>query len=177
MYLERLADDLENGVPGIQRAERVLEDHLDLAPQRAELALAHRQDVAPVEKNLPAGRGHELEDGFPNRGLAAPAFADQPDRRAGLDGETHIIDRFHIVDMPAEHTAGDGEPGTEIFDFEEGHGRFQGRDSSDFVLSKTNVWIVAEYLRSKSAAVAVVQLPTRKSMTFGGWPRSALIGR
>ena len=56
MNLERFADDLPNGVPRIERAERVLKDHLHLAPQRPEVRLGHGENVFTFKEDR-AGRG------------------------------------------------------------------------------------------------------------------------
>ena len=53
---ERGAYDPSDRVPGVERRVGVLEDHLDLAPQRAHLALTQVRDVVAVDHDLAAGR-------------------------------------------------------------------------------------------------------------------------
>ena len=42
---QRLADDVEQRHPRVERRERILEDHLHLAPQEPQLALRDRRHV------------------------------------------------------------------------------------------------------------------------------------
>src|SRR5205807_9967695 len=51
---QRLADDSPDAVTGVQRSERILEDHLHPAADRSQLALTQLRDVTAVEDD-PAG--------------------------------------------------------------------------------------------------------------------------
>jgi hypothetical protein len=63
MDSQRLADSLFNGHPGIQGAERVLENHLKLSPASAQGGPTQLSEVFPIEEHLAGGRFLELNDG------------------------------------------------------------------------------------------------------------------
>ena len=69
---ERGADDGADRVPGIERGVGILEDHLDLAPQRAHLALPQMGDVMAVDHDLAAGRFVQPGQQAAGGGLPAP---------------------------------------------------------------------------------------------------------
>jgi len=106
-----LGDVVEDRHARVQRAERVLEDHLDLRPQRPQRgALQRRQvhhtTVGGAEQDLAAGRRHRSQDAARGGGLAAARLADQAERLALLYGEAHVVDRPHGGnDAPAEASA------------------------------------------------------------------------
>ena len=84
---EGLADVVEERHPGVQRAEGVLEDHLDLRAERPQLPPGEPGQVddgtpSRPEQDLPARRGHRPEDAAGGRRLAAAALADQAQRLA-----------------------------------------------------------------------------------------------
>ena len=86
---------------GFERAVRVLEDHLDAAPQRDQLPAAELGDIDPVIEDLAGGRLFEPQDAAAHRCLAAAAFADQPQGLAAADREIDAVDRLHVADMTA----------------------------------------------------------------------------
>ena len=81
---ERVADDRADATARVQRAVRVLEHHLHLAAQRAQLGPRQRADVGAVEHD-PA-RGEVVQPGHAagQRGLAAAGLPHQPERLAAL---------------------------------------------------------------------------------------------
>ena len=82
---QRLADDVADGHPRVQRGVRVLEDDLDLAPDLAKVAAAHRRQLAPVERHGSLGRLQQLENAEARGRLARAGLAHEPD---GLPGRT-----------------------------------------------------------------------------------------
>jgi hypothetical protein len=54
--VERLRDRVTDGEPRVQRRERILEDHLDVAAHGAQLGARHLGDVAALELDA-AGAG------------------------------------------------------------------------------------------------------------------------
>jgi len=68
---ERGADDGADRMPGVERGVRVLEDHLDLAPQRPHLARPQVRDVVTVDHDLAAGRLVQPGQQAAGGGLAA----------------------------------------------------------------------------------------------------------
>src|SRR6478609_5336803 len=54
--LERVRDDLPHAPARVQRRVRILEDHLQLAPVRPQLAMRERRDVGAAEPQRPARR-------------------------------------------------------------------------------------------------------------------------
>ena len=119
MDLQRLAHDAENRHARIERAERVLEDHLDLPAQRAELPLAHRQNFASVEKNLPAVAAASFRIVRPMVVLPLPLSPTsptvEPASTVKLTSSTAFTSSMCRRRMPAV----DGKLGLEVFDFQE----------------------------------------------------------
>jgi hypothetical protein len=77
---------LENGADGlarIERGDRVLEDILDLAGERVEVAFGGGRQVLALEADGAAGRPVEPGHHARQRGLAAARFADHAQRLAG----------------------------------------------------------------------------------------------
>ena len=79
----------------IERGERVLEDDLHVAAERAERRGIELRDVAALEPDLAGGRLDQPQDAAAGRRLARAGFADQPERLARRDVEAHIVDRVH----------------------------------------------------------------------------------
>ena len=78
MIEDRLGDDLADAHARVQRAERILEDHLHAEPKRSRLAPARRiGQVDPGKTDRTSVRGDQAGDGARHRGLAAAALADQ----------------------------------------------------------------------------------------------------
>ena len=114
-----LRDDLPHRHARIQRAVRVLENHLDLAADRAQLRLVEGREVTALEDDAAVGRPLELEDAAPRRRLPAPRLADQAERLAAVERERHAVDRAHDPPGPTEQSAADGEVLDEVLDLEE----------------------------------------------------------
>ena len=119
--VQRLADDVLDGHARIQRAERVLENHLEFPPPRAQLGAVHAREIFAAEKNLARRRLHQAQDGAGQRGFAAAAFADEAERFARRDGETHAVHRFDRFADAAERPVANGKMHFQIFDFEQAH--------------------------------------------------------
>ena len=111
MNFQRFRDDGSDPLTRIQRIERVLENHLDLAAQRPEFALGHRQDFPIRESDLTGEhrRGRrQLEQGAANGGFARATLADEADRCPLFHGETNVVYR-------ADGAARVGERNVEVF--------------------------------------------------------------
>src|SRR5690606_12413309 len=111
--VQALAHDVDDPPPGVQRRDRVLEDHLHLRPQPAQLLGAEAAEVAPVEDD-PAGGGRwRVHDRPGRRRLAAAGLADEPERLAPGDVEGHVGHR------PDPASAADGELDDQVLDGEQ----------------------------------------------------------
>jgi hypothetical protein len=121
MNIQRLTNDVLHRHARIQRAERVLKNHLESPPPRAKFATAHLCDVLAFEPDAARRRHDESHDGTPQRGLAATAFAHQSERFAGREAEAHVIHRFHQSQAAAEHALLHREVDLQIFDLEQTH--------------------------------------------------------
>jgi hypothetical protein len=124
VHEKRLAHVVEDGHAGVQRAEGILEDHLHLRPQRPEFRGGQRRQVhdpaVPGPKpDLAASRRQGPQDAPGRRGLAAPALADEPEGRALLDLQAHVVDRPHLSDDAPGEALLDGEELLEMPDGEE----------------------------------------------------------
>ena len=91
----RLADDVDDAPPGIERRVRILEDHLHLELLRARRGGRERRERSAAPEAL-AFRQREEADRKPSqRRLAAPRFADESDDLTLVDRQVDAIDRMH----------------------------------------------------------------------------------
>ncbi len=118
MELDGLDEVEADGVDGVQRRHRILEDHADArAAHAAHLALRQVEEIAPFEADLAAiearrRRREEAEDGERRRALAAAGLADEGDDAALVHVERDAVEG-------AQHAAVGGERDGEIPDPEE----------------------------------------------------------
>ena len=118
--LQRVADDLADALARVQRRVGVLEDHLHLAPQRPQLALAQLGELGAAEAHRPRGRGEQLEHRARQGRLAATRLADEADRLALLDAERDAVDGAHRADLAVDEDPGlDREVLDEVGDLEQ----------------------------------------------------------
>ena len=106
---ERIADDRPYPLARVEARERVLEDHLHLPPQRAELTLAKPGDRTALEDDVAAGGLEQADDAAPESRLAAAGLAHEPERLALVDGQRDAVDRVHASRLPCERSPPDGE--------------------------------------------------------------------
>src|SRR5215470_1292192 len=111
---ERLADQIEQGHARVERREWILEDHLHLAPDRAQLGLAERGEVdhravRQPHGDLAAGRIDRSEDAPRRGGLAAAALTDQAQGLALVDVKVDAVDRAHVAHRPLQEALADGK--------------------------------------------------------------------
>ena len=95
VHHRRLAHDLRDAQPRIERRVRILEDHLHGEPLAArgvrfELGIGPALPVALARARLDHARHHA-----PERRLAAARFADEPDDLAAADRKVHTVDCTH----------------------------------------------------------------------------------
>ena len=100
-----LGDRRAHGHAGIERGERVLEDHLHPPLQPADVAGAPVPRRDPVEQHLPAGDRDEPDDRLGEGGLARAGLPDQTDDRLLRHGEVGAVDRDQCR-VPAPETDG-----------------------------------------------------------------------
>ncbi len=117
--LQRLADDVADRHPRVERGVRVLEDHLDPAPDRPQRRGAEAGEVDAVEEDAAVARLVEPDHRLRERRLAATRLADQPERLAALDAERDAVDRPYVPDRRAEEPGPDREVLDEPLDAEE----------------------------------------------------------
>src|SRR5262249_34354478 len=105
--------------------EGVLEDHLHLGAERAQLLprqlgeVDHRP-LARTEEDLPARRRHGPEDASGGRRLATAALADQAERLALTDLEADVVDGPELRHPPSREALLDREELSKVLDLEEG---------------------------------------------------------
>src|SRR2546422_4230122 len=122
MHGQRLGDDLAHRHPRIERAVRVLEDHLHLAADRPQIVVAEKREIASLEHDLAVRRTFELEDAPAGGGLAAPRLADEPERLSPADPEAHAVHGADQAAPAAEESAPHPEVLHQIPDLQEGCG-------------------------------------------------------
>src|SRR2546426_2931663 len=114
-----LGDDISHAHPGTERAIRVLEDHLHLAPVVSERRAGQLREVAPLELDGAGRRRFGGEHEFRGGRLAAPGLSDKTERLAGVDREADPIDGLDDAPPLAEQRAADGKVLFEVADFEQ----------------------------------------------------------
>ena len=113
MRAHRFADDLADRHTRRKAGVRILEDHLHMRAQRAQLLLGELCKVLPLEHDRTAGHIMQAQDRAADRGLAAAGFAHKAHRRAAFDGEGHIVHSLHESLGPAK---GGGVNGIILFE-------------------------------------------------------------
>ena len=103
--LQRLCENIEHRQPRIQRGDRILEHHLQVAAQRAPGTPVQRRDVGAEHLDRTGLRRGQLQDLVQRRGLARAGFADDAERAALLQLEADAVDGAHLADLPAQHHA------------------------------------------------------------------------
>ena len=98
MYPNGLANRFSDRLARIERGRRILEDYLHLLAKRTHLALLQFRQVRPLEINLPLGRLLQLQDGIPQRRLAASTL---PDQSKGLSFSNDDVYSIHRTNGPA----------------------------------------------------------------------------
>ncbi len=117
---QRLGHDVDDPAARVQRRDRVLEDHLHLRAQRAQVAAAERGQLGLAEDDLARGGLLDLDDGPSRRGLAAARLADEAERLPLAHREGDAGHGLHRHVAPAE---GD----VEVLDGQERVGGDRGR--------------------------------------------------
>src|SRR5262249_44669405 len=92
-------DDVADLHARIERAVRVLEDHLDAPPQRLQLPVREAREVDAVVDDFAGGRPLQQQDAAAGRGLAPAALADEAEGLAAPQGEVDAVDRPHPADQ------------------------------------------------------------------------------
>ena len=106
---QALADDVGDRHPRVERSERVLEDDLHPATQRAHVVGIDIGELVAVEDD-PAVRGRgQLDDGPAEGGLAAAGLTDERERLAAVDLEVDAVDRVDRADLAPQDPAVDRE--------------------------------------------------------------------
>jgi hypothetical protein len=114
--VERLADDLPDRQPRVERGVGILEDHRGASPPRSQVPPRQGAHVGAVEVHPPAGRLHQPQQREPGRRLAAARLADQAERLPPCQGEADPVDRTHD---PSVAPATDREVDLEVLDLDQ----------------------------------------------------------
>jgi len=111
---ESFPNDRSDSHARIEGGDRILEDDLHLASQRAELRGSHRIHIAPFEPYLSRRRLDETENRAAGGGLAAPRLADDTERFAARHVERDVVHGLHRANLTREDTLLDGEGFLEV---------------------------------------------------------------
>ena len=112
VHQQGLAHEVEERHARVERRERILEDHLHLAPQRAQRPgrerphVGHRA-VGEPHRDLARRRLDRAKDAARRRGLSAAAFAHESQRLAFVDVEVDAVHRAHVSDRPPQQSLPD----------------------------------------------------------------------
>ncbi len=85
-----LGHDLADGPTWVQRRDRVLEDHLHLRANVADVFVVEVGQILGIELHRTGGGWWNLHHGSTCRGLAATGFTDQAERLTLTDVDAHI---------------------------------------------------------------------------------------
>ena len=99
MQCKGFGEHVADGHSRVERAVRVLENHLHLTAQRAHLALREAEQVAPVEPDLPRSRLDQAQREASGGRLAAARFADQRQSFPGVELEADVVDRANRLEV------------------------------------------------------------------------------
>jgi hypothetical protein len=107
-----LTDIVKQGHARIERAKRILKNHLDLSPQRLQFIAGQFGKINDLvilapEQDLSRSRINSAQDAARGCGFAATAFPDQSKSFALEDIKTDIIDRTDMPDGFVEHACRD----------------------------------------------------------------------
>ncbi len=134
--IERRTDDRADRLTRVQRGVRVLEDHLDVAADRLELARTGVGDIHTLEEDLTARRLVQPGDQPTGGGLAAAGLTDEAEGLPGLEREGDAIHRLDLAQGLRDHTAGlDGEVHDQVTHVEKRSGH--QRTAASIVLAST----------------------------------------
>ena len=89
VHPRRLAHDLADRHARIEASQRVLEDDLQIASQRAQHTLGQIRERLPHPHDATGGGAQQLQRGAHEGRLAAAGFAHHPERLAGAQLQTH----------------------------------------------------------------------------------------
>jgi hypothetical protein len=130
VHREPFADDLRHAAARIERARRILEHDRELAPQRAHLAGAEREEIdrksaVAVVAHAAAARFDEPQGRAPERALARPRPPHQRDDLAACELERGLRHGPQLAARAPQEPALQREAHVEIADFEHrlGHRR------------------------------------------------------
>src|SRR4051812_14288115 len=113
MNLQGFTNDLFNGHPRVERAIWVLKDHLEVPPQRPQLARAQVSNLDLVKDDSSRRWFEQTNNGSAQRCLAATAFTDKSHGFARRNAKAHVI---HCAN---ELFSADRELDLQIFNFEQ----------------------------------------------------------
>src|SRR5208282_5272610 len=145
-----LGDHVLHAVARVERAERVLEDDLQVAAKTAQFGAVRLQQIDAIENDGARSGLDEAEDEPSKRALAGAGFTNQAKSFAFLDVEGHIIHSTNFAGAAAaERRFGKIENPGQVADFKQRHGVRVAVDGGRWiVVSKTPV--ANNYLLSTS---------------------------
>ena len=146
---ERRADDRADRLPRVEGRVGVLEHHLHVATEVAQVPTPDVADVPAIEPQLAFRQAVEAHHHPRERRLAAPGLTDQPERLSREDLQIHAVDGVHRTDLALEDDPSrDGEMLLDALESNEGlHRRFRrGRRRKGLgrahVRSSTSSWTI-----------------------------------
>ena len=127
---ERFPEQRTHGHARIEGAVGILEDDLHLASQPPEIAFPQGKDLVGLsflavlqggmEHGRSRGRIDQTQNGPPNRGLAAPAFAHQAQRFAPLERKVDAVHGLDHRPVTPQQSASHGEVFLQALDLQQG---------------------------------------------------------
>ena len=104
-----LADDTAGALPGVEGRIGVLEDKRHLGADFPQFLFREGGDIIAFKEDFALGRPVEAEDTAADGGLAAAAFAHQPQGLIAVHFKGDAVDCLDVGDFPAQEAAGHGE--------------------------------------------------------------------
>jgi hypothetical protein len=121
VHEQRLCHRLADADARVERAERILEDHLHAPAHAAQLASAKRAQIDAVEHHAAGIRLDEPQHQAPGGGFSRAGLADQREGLAGLQLEAHVVGGGLPDAHATEQVALRGEALAQAADLEQAH--------------------------------------------------------
>lgn len=106
MEVQRLADGVHNGHPGVQRGVGILEDHLHPLPEGQQLLALQMADVRSVKEDLACGGLIKTGDGTAQGALSAAGLAYQAECLMPVNVQVDLVYRLDHLLFAAKQAVG-----------------------------------------------------------------------
>ena len=100
MDSQRFNEKRSNSHPRIKTPSRILEDHLHLLPQVAQLPALKLRKFGPFKRHTSTGGTNQLQDRSSHSRLSATAFSHNSERLAPIERNRDVIHSSNDLTLP-----------------------------------------------------------------------------